>query len=141
LGKVLGSELFVRLAGQKRRRLPDLLFVTTARESLLMKAHFDGAPDLIIEIVSEESEDRDRREKHGEYEKAGVREYWVIDPIAEQVEVHVLGADQKYEQVTERDGWLHSVAVPGFRLKIDWLWPATRPKAIEALAELNALAL
>ncbi len=137
LGKVMGSELFVRLPKQKRRRLPDILYVSTARCELFRKAHFEGAPDMIIEIVSAESEARDWRIKYQEYEAAGVREYWVIDPMSEHVELYVLAEQQRYEQVAQTDGWLLSTAVPGFRLKTTWLWSATRPKAIDALKDLN----
>jgi Uma2 family endonuclease len=139
LGIVLGSELFVRLSEGPSRRLPDIFFVSTARRELLRKSHFEGPPDMIMEIVSPESISRDWRVKYLEYEAAGVPEYWVIDPMSQRVEIYVLSASQRYERVAERDGWLFSIAVPGFRLKIDWLWPATRPKAIDALAELNAL--
>jgi Uma2 family endonuclease len=66
-----------------------------------------------------------------------VREYWVIDPMAEHAEAYLLSDAGKYERVAERDGWLLSTAVAGFRLKTEWLWPATRPKAIDALRELD----
>jgi Uma2 family endonuclease len=133
----MGPELFVRLPKQKRRRLPDILFVSTARRDLFRKAHFEGAPDMIMEIVSPDSEARDWRIKYLEYEAAGVREYWVIDSMSEHVELYVLSEQQRYERIAETDGWLASTAVPGFRLRTDWLWPATRPKAIEALKALN----
>jgi hypothetical protein len=51
--------------------------------------------------------------------------------------IFIFSDKQKYEQTAERDGWLVSTAVPGFRLKSAWLWPATRPKAIDALKELT----
>jgi Uma2 family endonuclease len=137
LGEVMGTELFVRLPEQRRRRLPDILFVSAARRDLFRKAHFEGAPDMIMEIVSPESEARDWRIKYSEYEAAGVREYWVIDPMSEHVELYVLSDKQRYERIAESEGWLISTAVPGFRLKTAWLWPDTRPKAIEALKELN----
>jgi Uma2 family endonuclease len=137
LGAVMGSEMFVRLPTQRRRRLPDILFVSTARRELFRKAHFEGAPDMILEIVSSDSDARDWRIKYLEYEAAGVREYWVIDPMSEHVELYVLSDKQKHQQTAERDGWLASTAVPGFRLKTAWLWPTTRPKAIDALKELN----
>lgn len=136
LGEVMGSELFVRFATQKRRRLPDIVFVTSARRDLFRKAHFEGPPDMIMEVVSPDSETRDWETKYREYEAAGVREYWVIDPLAEEAALYVLSDSGKYEQVDEREGWLASTAAPGFRLKTSWLWPATRPKAIDALREL-----
>jgi Uma2 family endonuclease len=141
LGKVMGTELFVRLPEQRRRRLPDILFVSAARLDLFRKTHFEGAPDMIMEIVSPESEARDWRIKYSEYEAAGVREYWVIDPMSEHVELYVLSDKQNYKQTVERKGWLSSTAVPGFQLKTAWLWPATRPKASDALKELSESAV
>ncbi len=138
LGIVRGPELFVRFTDPPIRRLPDLFFVSSSRRSLMKHAHFEGAPEMIMEIVSPESKARDWREKYHEYEGAGMREYWVIDPMSEHVELYVLSSDQKYVRVAERDGWPVSAAVPGFRLKTAWLWRGTRPKAIDALEELNA---
>jgi Uma2 family endonuclease len=140
LGVVLGPELFVRFAERKRRYLPDLFFISTQRTAQFRKAHFEGAPDMIMEVVSPDSVARDWRDKYAAYESAGVREYWVIDPMAEHAEIYLLSDAGKYERVAERDGWLVSTVVAGFRLKTEWLWPATRPKAIDALRELEASA-
>jgi Uma2 family endonuclease len=137
LGIILGPESQVRFAQQRTRRQPDILFVSNARADRVRENHVEGAPDMIMEIVSPESEARDWRIKYLEYEAAGVREYWVIDPMSEHVELYVLTDKQNYEQIAELDGWLVSSAVTGFRLKTAWLWPATRPKAIDALKELN----
>jgi Uma2 family endonuclease len=51
---------------------------------------------LIVEIISPESSGRDRGEKFYEYEMAGVREYWLIDPQREQVEFYELNAEGRY---------------------------------------------
>ena len=55
-----------------------------------------GAPDLIIEIVSKSSEKRDAVEKRILYEKHGVREYWVVYPKDEIIQVFLLDEDGKY---------------------------------------------
>ncbi len=140
LGRVLGPELFVRFAPKKRRYLPDLFFVAADRTAQFRKAHFEGAPDMIMEVVSPDSVARDWRDKYAAYESAGVREYWVIDPMAEHAEAYVLSDAGKYERLAERDGWLDANAVAGLRMKIEWFWPATRPKALDALRELEASA-
>jgi len=77
LGRVYGPELQVRLR-PGLRRVPDLLFVAKARTEIIHERHVEGAPDLVIEIVSPDSVVRDWREKYFEYEAAGVQEYWVI---------------------------------------------------------------
>lgn len=53
--------------------------------------HLHGAPDLVVEVVSEESGLRDRREKFRLYEKHGVQEYWLVDPRDRYIEVWQMG--------------------------------------------------
>ncbi len=138
LGSVHGSEFQIRLATVPSRREPDLLFVSRARAGQLRKNHLEGPPDMLVEIVSPESVHRDWDEKPAEYERAGVPEYWIVDPLSQRAQLQVLSKAGKYEIEPERDGWLVSVAVPGFRLKSEWFWPATRPKVAEALREIAA---
>src|SRR5438552_270280 len=59
LGTVVTEPYHVRLADQRRRRSPDILFVSAARQDVLKNQHVEGAPDLILEIVSPESKRRD----------------------------------------------------------------------------------
>ena len=99
LGVVYGPELQVHFVSLQHRRVPDLLFVSTGRLHIIMATEVEGAPDLIIEIVSPDSSARDWRDKYLEYEATGVREYWVIDPIAERLETYVLGADARYTRL------------------------------------------
>src|SRR5258705_865155 len=56
-----------------------------------------GAPDWIIEILSQHTSSKDLREKFEVYEKVGVREYWVVHPQEQTVLVYVLNAKGKYE--------------------------------------------
>ena len=145
----LGEVFFehqVRFAAQARRRVPDLVFVSKDRLDLLHSAHIEGAPDLIVEIVSPDSEARDWREKYLEYEAAGVREYWVIDPMSRHVEVYAPGesrpepqqpARREYRRQPEKDGVIASTVFPSFHLRTAWLWPETRPTVETALHELR----
>ena len=73
MGTVKGSQFMVRFARQKRRRMPDLMFISKARQNLIKPTHLEGAPDVAFEIVSADSQTRDRRKKFLEYQKAGVR--------------------------------------------------------------------
>jgi len=149
LGLVL-SDATVRLARQRRRRVPDVWFVAESRRHLLRESHIEGPPDLVIEIVSPDSQSRDWREKYLEYQAAGVREYWVIDPMSRHAEAYALkgvppaeasaAGQNEYERIEEREGVIASTVLPGFRLRTAWLWPQTRPKAMAALQEMAALA-
>jgi Uma2 family endonuclease len=137
LGEILGPEFQVRIGRLRRRRVPDILFIAQARLEIIKTSHVEGAPDLIIEIVSPDSIARDWREKYLEYEAAGVHEYWVIEPAEEYVEAYALGEDQRYARLEEKEGAIHSTALPGFYLKPAWLWEEPLPKVAEVLREIG----
>ena len=84
-GAVYGPELQVRLGSLRRRRVPDLLFVSTERLHIITATEVEGAPDLVIEIVSPDSPARDWRDKYLEYEAASVRGSSGNQPMAERV--------------------------------------------------------
>lgn len=68
---------------------PDLLFVSRDREHLLSGGdNVRGAPDLVVEILSPATAERDRGCKRALYERHGVAEYWLVDPAAETVCIH-----------------------------------------------------
>lgn len=69
---------------------PDLSVVLAAREPILAERGIQGAPDLAIEILSPSTRRLDRKLKRELYERAQVREYWIVDPEARTVEQHVL---------------------------------------------------
>lgn len=119
LGKVLGGPCVFRVR-EGLAREPDIFFVSN--ESLPeVREQYAGAADFVIEVVSEGSRRRDLKEKAGEYEDAGVGEYWVVDPAAQEVVVHRLEQGRFAVQEATR-GRLESTAVPGFRIEVEWLW-------------------
>ncbi len=66
---------------------PDLLFVSSERCGILTDANVQGAPDLVVEILSPSTRERDLGIKRNLYAKYGVREYWIVNPDAKTVEV------------------------------------------------------
>ncbi|HUW65196.1 MAG TPA: Uma2 family endonuclease [Spirochaetia bacterium] len=141
LGVVLTAPFMVRLPEHLRRgREPDIIFVRQEQLPRFKQTYFDGSPDVIVEIVSPESCIRDREIKYGEYEAAGVREYWLIDPDHRQADFFHLGADGRYHPETpDKEGVFHSAAFSGFRLKPDWLWQDPLPSEIAVLREMGVL--
>jgi Uma2 family endonuclease len=137
LGRAKGPEFMVRLPRQRRRRMPDVLFVARAREQIISANHVEGPPDLIIELVSPESVDRDWRDKYLEYERAGVREYYVIDRGYQRAEGYRLASFGKYRPIPIEDGCLRSEVLPGFYLRLPWLLDNRRPTISGALRELT----
>lgn len=137
-GVVVGPEFMIRLVGKKkRRRVPDTLFIAKNRLNLIQTNHLDGPPDLIIEIVSPDDPARDYREKYLDYQAAGVREYWIIDPLTRRVEAHFLSNDGKYRPLPEVDGRIHSKVVKGFFIKPVWLFQPKLPTLLSVLKELG----
>jgi Uma2 family endonuclease len=137
LGVIRGPEFMVRLGQRRRRRLPDVLFVAEARRDILRRNHVEGAPDLIMEVVSPESVSRDWREKYLDYEAAGVREYWVIDPMSRRAEAYHLGTNGSYQPIGEKDDKIASVVLPGSYLRPSWLWQENQPDDIDVLREMG----
>lgn len=78
---------------------PDFIFVSAANEKLYVdqkRNTLHGVPDMVAEIFSRSTMKRDTTVKKDTYERNGVREYWMIDPWRETVEVYLL-RDDKYE--------------------------------------------
>ena len=136
LGKVLGPEFSIRLVKQRRWRVPDLLVVLKQRLHLLRPTCFEGPPDIAFEIVSPDSVVRDWRDKYQEYQSAGVREYWVIDPTTRRAEAYTL-ARRKYTLMPETDGRISSKVLEGFYLRPEWFWKSPLPRVATVLRELG----
>ena len=66
---------------------PDILFISNSRLQIIGDRNIQGAPDLVIEVLSPSTEGRDRGIKLEQYLKYGVREYWIIDPENKTCEV------------------------------------------------------
>jgi len=136
LGRVLSAPFQMKLARSGRE--PDLLFIANEHLDRLKEAFLDGPADLVVEVVSPESAGRDRGEKFYEYEAAGIPEYWLIDPVRQQSEFYQLDETGRYHLVPpDAEGIYHSRVLPGFRLRITWLWD--RPQILDALRELGVL--
>jgi Uma2 family endonuclease len=92
---------------------PDIMFIAKDQLSIITDTNIQGAPTLVIEILSPSSEKRDRGAKQKLYARAGIQEYWIVDPRVKTVEVLQLtmsGHSQyAYFQV---DDSLHSPIFP-----------------------------
>lgn len=72
---------------------PDLLFISHARSHIIARRGVEGAPDLIVEVLSPSTEARDRGLKLRRYAAAGVDHYWIMDTDGPRIEERVLGED------------------------------------------------
>lgn len=112
LGRVYCSPFDVVLSETDVVR-PDLLFVSSGRANIITADNVQGAPDLVIEILSPFTAERDGTIKLDLYARHGVREYWIVDPDAKTVMllwrgrsrfevVSIYGAEQNLRSPTLR---------------------------------------
>lgn len=90
LGELYYAPYEVHLSEDSRPVQPDLLFIRTENAPKGGTAYFVGIPDLVVEILSRSSIRLDTNTKFTLYEKAGIAEYWIVDPKARTVRVFVL---------------------------------------------------
>jgi len=137
-GKVRAAPLEVYLPKRPASREPDIVVVLGENLRNLGEERFTGAPDLLVEVISEDSVRRDRVEKFLEYEREGVREYWLVDssPAHYSVEAFALEAGVYTPIGVDHEGWLQSLVLPGFRVKPAWFTSDFLPDSLSALSEM-----
>lgn len=136
LGELYQEPFQMRASPEGPGRSPDLVFLKTAHLARLQEQFLDGPADLVIEVLSPGTESVDRGDKFYEYERGGVAEYWIVDPVREVAEFYVLDAQGVFRVANvPPDGEFTSVALDGFRLNVDWLW--SRKRVATVLKELG----
>jgi Uma2 family endonuclease len=99
---------------------PDVLYISAARRSILQE-RIEGAPDLLMEILSPGMARRDRYEKLLLYAQSGVREYWIVDPQEQWIQF--LGnEDGRFVVTVPTGGKYHSQALPEISLDVTTFW-------------------
>jgi len=91
---------------------PDLLFVAGDQTAILTKANVQGPPALVVEVLSPSTRHTDAKIKRRLFERTGVREYWLVDPELDTVQVFRPddGKLRKVDELTAEDG--HHLATP-----------------------------
>jgi Uma2 family endonuclease len=116
LGTVLFAGVRVRL-GPKLMREPDIVFMRKENDHRRNNDYWEGA-DLVMEIVSN-NRDHDLVTKRQEYAKAGIPEYWIVDPSLETITVLTLNGNRYDEHgVFGRGAVASSVLLPGFGVDV-----------------------
>ena len=95
LGKVYFSPFDVVLSDTDVVQ-PDLLFVSNERAAIITADNIQGAPDLVVEILSPATAGRDRTIKLDLYAQHGVKEYWIVDPVDKTITV-LLRGESRFE--------------------------------------------
>ncbi len=84
--------------GTGDRVQPDLLFVSNERRAIIGEKQVLGAPDLVVEILSPSTAHRDRGIKLDLYARHMVRQYWIVDPVEDLVDVWRFGDEPGHER-------------------------------------------
>ena len=120
LGRVFAAPADVLLSRHDVAQ-PDLLFISNERAAILTKANVQGAPDLLIEILSDSTRRRDETLKRDRYERAGVLEYWVVDPRRQVVRVFMREGDgflAPQELAAAAGDVLTTALLPGLEIRV-----------------------
>lgn len=138
LGQIFSEPYQMRMNfGEKTKgREPDVFFVANENSHRIHEKYFDGAADLVIEIVSPESVVRDTEDKFEEYETAGVKEYWVINPNRRTGIFYGYDDDGKYKMLPlAADGRFESRVIEGLWVNTNWFWQEDLPKLTDVLKD------
>lgn len=123
LGRVYYAPIDVTFDGYNLVQ-PDLLFIPNNRLHIVTSEGIEGAPALVVEIISPTSAIRDRNVKKKLYERHGVDEYWLVDAPNETIEIFTLG-NGRYELFSAAsavEGSLRSKTLTGLSLDVKSLF-------------------
>jgi Uma2 family endonuclease len=121
LGTVVITGYKVRIRARKYRE-PDIVFIKAAHHSGIKKQYCEKA-DLVIEVVSEKNRPHDIKKKRIEYAKAGIPEYWIVDPEKATITVLVLSGKRTAYSVFGTFGKGERAAsklLPGFTVDVSF---------------------
>jgi Uma2 family endonuclease len=128
LGLVLGEPFVMRLKASDTYREPDLQVVLKTNPGELTDTAMIGPADICIEVVSPESAPRDYGDKFVEYERAGVQEYWIIDPQRQQAHFYRLQESHLYAMVSpDEQGYFQTPLLPRLALYVPTFWANPLP--------------
>jgi len=121
LGKVIGAPIDMVLSPHRANQ-PDVAFIAKERLDIIQRAIM-GPADLVAEVVSLGGRNRDRIAKRDLYEQHGIKEYWIIDPEPQTVDVLFLEAS-RYVLVMRSglDQTAASRLLPGFEISVNDLF-------------------
>jgi len=132
IGRVVGGNALFRVG--RRQFAPDVMVLP--RHVPIVRQRAEGIPLLVVEVLSESTRDYDLGEKRRLYREAGVGELWLVDVEGQVVIVERRGRGYEPEEIHE--GWVVSEAVPGFRIRAEWLWQEPLPSILECWQALSS---
>lgn len=113
-----GTGSVVRAWNAQSERHPDLTIYLTPPPEGNEQPWDEWTPDIVIEIVSKSSTRRDYTTKARDYLSAGVRQYWINDPLTRSATLHIRRGDTWRKQRVAASGVVKSALLPGFQMKL-----------------------
>jgi Uma2 family endonuclease len=104
--------------------VPDVVFVGRDREEIITRERLTAAPALVVEVLSSDAA-RDRKRKRDLYARAGVPEYWIVDPEQDRVEVYRLTAGENAypkPEIFASGEHVTTQHIPGLEIDLTWLF-------------------
>ena len=104
---------------------PDIVFISNKNKRIITEKNVQGPPDLVIEIISETTRKMDKVIKRRLYEKFGVKEYWIIDPVVDSLEVYK-PTQEGYKKIAEyeKGDKFSSELLKGLTINLAEIFPA-----------------
>lgn len=131
IGRALPAPFVMRLESVNSFREPDVQIILNGNPGQLTDTAMIGPADICIEVVSPESVVRDYGDKFEEYEKAGVREYWIIDPLRQRCDFNRLDTSGVYTVMPPDEvGDYQTPLLPRLALHVPTLWLDELPGAL-----------
>ena len=101
---------------------PDVMFISKERLGIVSK-FVDGAPELVVEVLSQGSIKMDRNDKMKAYRQNGVAEYWIVDYQKKTIEVYVLiNGDYDMVSFADETGEIESVLLQGLKINLSTIF-------------------
>lgn len=119
LGFVINAPIDVELS-ERDIVQPDLVVVRKARSEILVPTRLQGIPDLVVEILSPSNSDYDLTTKRQLYERCGVPEYWIVDPV-EHKAIKLILQGGVYQETVWTDEIVFDLP-PVFRVDLTKVW-------------------
>ncbi len=140
IGTLRQAPFVMRLPATGISREPDLQIILNTNPHTLTPTYMDGPANICIEIVSPESVQRDHGIKFEEYEKGGVLEYWILDPIHTETRFYRLNEEGVYViHQSDENGFYETPQLPGLRLHVPTLWIEPLPGFYQIAKDIEAM--
>jgi len=137
LGVVRGSRTTLKFS-EANGVQPDIVFISNASRDRVHPYYMDGAPEVVIEILSPSTRKLDRGKKMALYAEHGALEYWQIDPENQSAEFFRNHNGAWLPMPVSDDDIFHSEVIPSFWLNTNWLFAEEEPDIVETVMTILA---